>query len=157
MDIFCVFYKSPRSQQEVLQGKFDLADTDSCEYTHEKDVSLSTGWLAFISIQSALTKGGGLLDGTMVKNLSARAGNVGLILESGRSSGIGTSKLLQCSCLGSAMDRGAWWATVHGVTESQTRLSTQAFYQAFCQNFFAELDCSLGLFLLLLLLLKQAR
>ena len=31
---------------------------------------------------------------------------------------------LQYSCLGNPMDRGAWWAAVHGVTESQTRLST---------------------------------
>ena len=28
--------------------------------------------------------------------------------------------VLQCSCLGSLMDRGAWWVTVHGVTESDT-------------------------------------
>ena len=32
---------------------------------------------------------------------------------------------LQSSCLGNPTDRGAWWATVHGVTKSQTRLSTQ--------------------------------
>ena len=31
---------------------------------------------------------------------------------------------LQYSCLGKSMDRGAWWATVHGVAQSQTRLST---------------------------------
>ena len=30
---------------------------------------------------------------------------------------------LQYSCLGNPMDRGAWWATVHGVAKSQTRLS----------------------------------
>ena len=32
-------------------------------------------------------------------------------------------KPFQCSCLGNPMDRGAWWAAVHGVTKSQTRLS----------------------------------
>ena len=32
---------------------------------------------------------------------------------------------LQCSCLGNPMDRGAWWATVHGVSHSQTWLSDQ--------------------------------
>ena len=32
---------------------------------------------------------------------------------------------LQCSCLGNSMNRGAWWATVHGVVTSQTWLSTQ--------------------------------
>ena len=34
---------------------------------------------------------------------------------------------LQCSCLENSMDRGAWWATVHGVTKSQTRLSDFTF------------------------------
>ena len=38
----------------------------------------------------------------------------------GRSSGVGNGNPLQCSCLENPMDRGAWWATVHGVTESQT-------------------------------------
>ena len=41
---------------------------------------------------------------------------------SGRSPGEGHGYPLQCSCLESPMDRGAWWATVHRVTESQTRL-----------------------------------
>ena len=51
----------------------------------------------------------------MVKNLPANAGDVGLILGSGRSPGEGNGSLLQDSCLGDSMDRGAWWATVHGV------------------------------------------
>ena len=37
-----------------------------------------------------------------------------------RSPGGGPGKPLQCSCLENPMDRGAWWATVHGVTESDT-------------------------------------
>ena len=41
-----------------------------------------------------------------------------------RSPGRGNSNLLQCSCLENPMDRGAWWATVHGVTKSRARLST---------------------------------
>ena len=59
----------------------------------------------------------------MVKNLPANAGDtrdVGLIPESGRSPGGGNGNPLQHSCLGNSMDRGAWWATVHGVTTSQT-------------------------------------
>ena len=47
----------------------------------------------------------------------------GLIPGSGRSPEVGSSYPLQYSCLENPMDRGAWWATVHGVTKSQTRLS----------------------------------
>ena len=46
------------------------------------------------------------------------ARNLGLILGWGRSSGRGKSNSLQYSCLENLMDRGAWWATVHGVAES---------------------------------------
>ena len=53
----------------------------------------------------------------MVKNPPVNAGDTGLIPGSGRSPGEGNGNLLQYSCLGSPMDRGAWWATVHGVTE----------------------------------------
>ena len=41
----------------------------------------------------------------------------------GRSPGEGNGYPFQYSCLDNPMDRGAWWATVHGVTKSQTRLS----------------------------------
>ena len=44
------------------------------------------------------------------------------MLESGRSPGEGNGNPLQYSCLENSMDRGAWWATVHGVAKSQTRL-----------------------------------
>ena len=40
----------------------------------------------------------------------------------GRSPGGGHGNPLQCSCLENPMDRGAWRATVHWVTESQTQL-----------------------------------
>ena len=58
-----------------------------------------------------------------VKHLSAHAGDVGLIPESGRSPGEGSDNPLEYSCQENSMDRGAWWATVHGVTKSQTPLS----------------------------------
>ena len=38
------------------------------------------------------------------------------------SPGGGHGNPLQYFCLGNAMDRGAWWATVHGVTKSQAQL-----------------------------------
>ena len=56
----------------------------------------------------------------MVKTLPANAGDLGSIPGSGRSPGEGNGNPLQYSCLGSPMDRGAWWATVHGVVESET-------------------------------------
>ena len=49
---------------------------------------------------------------------------MGSIPRSGRSPGGGHGNPLQYSCLENPIDRGAWRATVHGVTESQTRLST---------------------------------
>ena len=61
----------------------------------------------------------------VVKNPSANAGdirNMGLIPGLGRALEGGHGNPLQYSCLENPMDRGAWWATVHGVAESQTRL-----------------------------------
>ena len=40
-----------------------------------------------------------------------------------RFGGEGNGTPLQCSCLGNPMDRGAWWAAVHGVVKSRTQLS----------------------------------
>ena len=48
---------------------------------------------------------------------------MGLIPGSGRYSRGADGNTLQYSCLGNPMDRSAWWATVHGVTKSQTQLS----------------------------------
>ena len=59
----------------------------------------------------------------MVRNLFANARDLreaGLIPGSGRSPGEGLGNPLQYSCLENPMDRGAWQATVHGVTESDT-------------------------------------
>ena len=59
----------------------------------------------------------------VVKNPPANAGDLrdmGSIPGSGRSPGGGHGDLLQYSCLENPLDRGAWQATVHGVTQSQT-------------------------------------
>ena len=53
----------------------------------------------------------------MVKNLSVSAGDIRVtvvIPELGRAPGIGNGNALQYSCLENSMDRGAWWATIHG-------------------------------------------
>ena len=65
----------------------------------------------------------GFLGGTVIKNLPANAGGTGSIPGLGRSPGEGNGNTHQRSCLGKPVDRGAWWATVHGVAESWTRLS----------------------------------
>ena len=59
--------------------------------------------------------------GSVVKNLSASAGNSALVPGSGRFPEDGYGNPLQYSCLGNPMRIGAWWATVHVVAkESDT-------------------------------------
>ena len=61
--------------------------------------------------------------GSVVKNPTTNAGDVALISAWGRSPGEGHGNPLQYSCLEESMDRGGWWATVHGVAKSWTQLS----------------------------------
>ena len=61
----------------------------------------------------------------MVKNLPANADDLrdaASVPGLGRSPGAGYGNPLQYSCLENPMDRGGWWATVHRVAKSQTRL-----------------------------------
>ena len=70
----------------------------------------------------------GFPGGAVVKNPPAKAedaGEVGSIHGPGISPEGGNGNPLPYSCLENAMDRRAWWATVHGVAESQTQLSTE--------------------------------
>ena len=63
--------------------------------------------------------------GAVVKNYPANTENTGdvdSLSRSGRSPGEGHGNPLQCSCLENPMDRGAWWASVHGFTKSRTQL-----------------------------------
>ena len=68
----------------------------------------------------------GFPGGSDGKESACNAGDLGLITGLGRSPGGGHGNPLQYSCLENLMDRGDWWATVHGVTKSQTQLSDQA-------------------------------
>ena len=66
---------------------------------------------------------GGFPDVSVVRNLPAMQGTqeaAGLIPGSGRSPGRGHGNPCQYSCLEYSMDKGAWWAIVHGVAKSQT-------------------------------------
>ena len=60
-----------------------------------------------------------------IKESACNVGDPGSIPGSGRFPGEGNGNPLQYSCLENTMDRGAWWATVHGVTKSWTQLSTR--------------------------------
>ena len=62
------------------------------------------------------------MGGSEGKESACNVGDLSSISELGRSPGEGTLYPLQYSCLENSMNRGAWWATVHGVTKSQTQL-----------------------------------
>ena len=66
------------------------------------------------SVQDVL----GFPGGSAVKNPPANTGDMGSIPRPGRSPGGGNGNLLYYSCLDNPRDRGAWQATVHGVTKS---------------------------------------
>ena len=65
--------------------------------------------------------------GSEVKASACNAGDLGSIPGLGRSLGEGNGNPLQYSCLENPMDRGAWWATIHGVAKSRTQLSDFTF------------------------------
>ena len=76
-----------------------------------------------VSVVSNDSSASGLLWWQRGKESACSEGDMGLIPGSGRSPEGGNGNSLQYSCVGNSMDRGAWWAIVHGVTKSQTRLS----------------------------------
>ena len=59
------------------------------------------------------------------KESARNVGDLGLIPGLGSSPGEGNGNPLQYSCFENPMDRGAWWATVHGVAKSWTQLRDQ--------------------------------
>ena len=84
----------------------------------------NTVWFHLKEAHTAINSGSP--GGSVVKNPPADAGDPGSVPESGRSLGEGNDNPLQYSWLENSIDRGAWWATVHGVAKSQIRLSDQA-------------------------------
>ena len=73
-----------------------------------------------------------------VKRLAYNVGDLGSIPGLGRSSGEGNGNPLRYSCLENPMDREAWWATVHFVTKSQTRLRNFTFTFTFSNSSSSE-------------------
>ena len=74
-------------------------------------------------ILSNMTKYIDFPGGSVVNNPPANVGDSGSTPWSRRSPEGGNGNPLKYSCLGNPMDRGVWWATVHGVTKSQTRFN----------------------------------
>ena len=71
----------------------------------------------------------GFLGGSDGKESACKVGDPGSIPGSGRSPGEGNGSPLQYSCLEDPMDRGTWWATVHGVSKNQTWLPDKKYFQ----------------------------
>ena len=90
-----------------------------------RDSLRCTALVTFLSLSIILhlTKRKGFPCGSDGKESAGNAGDLGSIPGSGRSPGERNGYPLQYSCLENSMDRGAWWATVHGVTKSRTQLS----------------------------------
>ena len=99
-----------------------LHNTAFIHFTYQ-EVIITTYFLASIIWNKLLSvASNGLLCGSDGKD-TCNVGDLGLIPGLGRFPGYGNGYPLQYSCLENSMDRGAWWATVHGVTESHTHLS----------------------------------
>ena len=83
----------------------------------------------------------GFPGGSEGKASACSAGDLGSIPGSGRSPGEGNGNPLEYFCLENSMDGGAWWATVHGVAKSWTRLSDFTFLLStyFTQTLFHHL------------------
>ena len=106
-----------RNSQNMISISIPLHQKPSPESPWKWSATLSRGlpWLAAL----------------VVKNPSASAGDLrdmGLIPRSGSFPEGGHGKPVQYPCLENPMDRGAWWATVHGFTQNQTQLSNWGLY-----------------------------
>ena len=90
-------------------------------------------WLQYLHLLSFISLWVDFPGGSMVKNPPAKAGDMETesIPGSRRSSGVGNGNPLQYSWLENLMDRGAWWATVHGIAMSRTWLSNWTHTQTY--------------------------
>ena len=102
-----------------------LQDTIS---TYTKFSSISVSNISEKEIDSTYSSIKGFPGGSDGKASACNAGDLGLIPGSGRSPGEGNGNPLQYFCLENSIDRGAWWATVHGVAKSQTQLNDLNFF-----------------------------
>ena len=104
------------------------ADTTQRPNTHQSRVIAAKCWSPMCEFRKSKTNSEiylapGFSAGSDVKASAFNVGDLGSIPGSGWSAGKGNGNPLQYSCLENRMDGGAWWATVHGVAKSRTRLS----------------------------------
>ena len=113
------FSWSPRRRQHHLPGSGGPILPAGTLYLSSNNWGLETGpWNSCVFVIYM-----GFPGGSDSKESACDAGDLGLIPGLGRSPGGGHGHPLQYSCLENPMGRGAWRASVHGVTESQTRLN----------------------------------
>ena len=110
---------SPHQRDWILMAELELDKIWISKWNLSNTLIWLTCWYSYMFFQNRISA-------LVVKNLPANAGDArdtGLIPGLGRSSGVGNGNPLQYSCLENSVDRGAWWATVHGVTKRRTWLS----------------------------------
>ena len=90
---------------------------------HKRFLSLKYSSLSWVENLALIHLILGLPRGLDSKEPACNAGDPGSIPGSGRSPGEWNGNPLQYSCLENFMDKGAWWATVHGVAKSRTSLN----------------------------------
>ena len=119
----------PPAQERTCSHIWTVWSSSNSKYSSSSSVSelsansVFTGLL--LQTYLRIKETWGFPGGSVIKNLPASAGDKGLIPGSGRFPGEGSSNSVQYSCLGSPIDRGPWWATVHGVTRAGHNLVTK--------------------------------
>ena len=93
----------------------------------------------------------GFPGGSEVKASACNAGDLGSIPVSERYRGEGNGNPLQYSCLENPMDGGAWWAIVHGVAKSWTRLSDFSSLTSLQDYAFSHFGCTITISIIKLL------
>ena len=89
----------------------------NAELGHHYTVAAVIGTITLKNNLTLSSKVEGFPGGSVAKNLPANAGDTGSTPGSGRSPGEGNDNPLWYSCPGNPMNRGAWWATIHGVAK----------------------------------------
>ena len=101
---FCMYYFLPQNCTIINILTFDLLTQDTVYY-----LLTLVGEFRFFYLPHCV----GLPSGSVVNNLPANTGDMGLIPGSGRSPGEENRNPFQYSCLGNPMDKRSWWAIVH--------------------------------------------